>query len=373
MEEKGGLYIHFPFCKRKCPYCHFYSIAGERKMFRKWLEGIVEEMKLHSEIKLKFDTIFIGGGSPSLLYPEDIHKIFESAKKYFDLDVIEFSMEVNPDIRDREIIKGWREAGVGRMSIGIQSFDKNILEKIGREYTPTKAIDFFFLCREEGFENINVDLIIGFPGERKDNPKKIIENIKIMEPDHVSIYILENYEGLPFEELAKEIGIPDDDFISQEYYELKEGLQSLSFIHYEISNFAKEGKKCLHNLKYWNYNPFLGLGPSACSNLIGKRWCNVPDVEEWFKGVKEGEIKKEEIVELNKFDMAKEAIILGLRLVDGIKISEFKRRFDFDIVKEFSENINRLKEENLIILEEDRMAIREDKLLLSNEVLVNFL
>jgi Coproporphyrinogen III oxidase and related Fe-S oxidoreductases len=112
MEEKGGLYIHFPFCKRKCPYCHFYSIAGERKMFRKWLEGIVEEMKLYSEIKLKFDTIFIGGGSPSLLYPEDIHKIFESAKKYFDLDVIEFSMEVNPDIRDREIIKGWREAGL---------------------------------------------------------------------------------------------------------------------------------------------------------------------------------------------------------------------------------------------------------------------
>lgn len=342
-------------------------------MFAKWLGGLIEEMKLHSEINLEFDTIFIGGGTPSLLYPEDVQKIFESAKEYFDLDVQEFSMEVNPDKKDREIIKGWREAGVNRLSIGIQSFDRKILENIGREYTLTKAIDFFFLCREEGFENINVDLIIGFPGEKEDNSKKILENIKIMDPDHVSIYILENYEGLPLEELTRKIGIPDDDFISQEYFEIKNGLQSLSFTHYEISNFAKEGKKCLHNLKYWNYQPFIGLGPSACSNLVGKRWCNVSDVEEWFKGVKEGEVKKEEFVELNRFEVVKEAIILGLRLIDGIKISEFKRRFDFDITKEFSSALNRLRDENLIILEGDRIAIREEKLLLSNEVFLRFL
>ncbi len=342
-------------------------------MFQKWLGGIIEEMKLYSEINLKFDTIFIGGGSPSLLYPEDVQKIFESAKKYFDLDILEFSMEVNPDTKDREIIKGWRDAGVNRLSIGIQSFDKDILETIGRDYTPTKAIDFFFLCREEGFENINVDLIIGLPGEKKDNSRKILENIKIMNPDHVSIYILENYEGLPLEELTRKTGIPDDDFISQEYFQLKKELQSLSFIHYEISNFAKEGKKCLHNLKYWNYQPFLGLGPSACSNLVGKRWCNISDVEEWFKGIKEGKAKKEESAELNKSEVVKEAIILGLRLIDGIKISEFKRRFDFDIVKEFSPILNRLKEEDLIILEDDRLAIREDKLLLSNEVFLRFL
>ncbi len=342
-------------------------------MFQKWLGGVIEEMKLYSEINLKFDTIFIGGGSPSLLYPEDIQKIFESAKKYFDLNILEFSMEVNPDTKDREIIKGWRGAGVNRLSIGIQSFDKNILETIGRDYTPTKAIDFFFLCREEGFENINVDLIIGLPGEKKDNPRKILENIKIMNPDHVSIYILENYEGLPLEELTRKIGILDDDFISQEYFQLKKELQSLSFIHYEISNFAKEGKKCLHNLKYWNYQPFLGSGPSACSNLVGKRWCNISDVEEWFKGIKEGKAKKEESAELNKSEVVKEAIILGLRLIDGIKISEFKIRFDFDIVKEFSLTLNRLKEENLIILEDDRLAIREEKLLLSNEVFLRFL
>lgn len=342
-------------------------------MFAKWLEGIIEEMKLHSEIDLKFDTFFIGGGSPSLLYPEDIQKIFESARKYFDLDILEFSMEVNPDTKDREIIKGWREAGVNRLSIGVQSFDKKILETIGRDYTPTKAIDFFFLCREEDFENINVDLIIGLPGEKKDNSRKILENIKIMNPDHVSIYILENYEGLPLEEFTRKFGIPDDDFISQEYFELKKELQSLSFTHYEISNFAKEGKKCLQNLKYWNYQPFIGLGPSACSNLVGKRWCNISDVEEWFKGIKEGELKKDGFAELNKSEVVKEAIILGLRLIDGIKISEFKRRFDADIVKEFFNILNRLKEENLIILEGDRIVIREEKLLLSNEVFLKFL
>lgn len=373
MEEKAGLYIHFPFCKKKCPYCHFYSIPGEKRMFQKWLSGLIEEMKLYSEINLQFDTIFIGGGTPSLLYPEDIDKIFESVKKYFNIAPLEFSMEVNPDLKDRSIIKGWKEAGVNRLSIGIQSFDKNILETIGREYTPTKGIDFFFLCREEGFDNINIDLIIGFPGERKENPKKIIENVKIMEPDHVSIYILENYEGLPFEELAKKIGISDDDFIYREYFELKRGLESLSFSHYEISNFAKEGKRCVHNLKYWNYFPFIGLGPSACSNLVGKRWCNIADIEKWFDSVKEGKSAKDELIELDKSEIVKEAIILGLRLVEGIKISEFKRRFDFDIVTEFSEVIEKLKEDNLIFLGEDRLAIREEKLLLLNEVLTRFL
>ncbi len=342
-------------------------------MYLKWLNGLREEMKLYSELDLNFETIFIGGGSPSLLYPEDIEKIFESARESFHINPLEFSMEVNPDLKDRSVIRGWREAGVNRLSIGIQTFDKNILETIGRDYTPTKAIDFFFLCREEGFENINVDLIIGFPGEKKDNSKKVIENIKIMEPDHVSIYILENYEGLPFEELAKKIGIPNDDFISREYFELKRELEALSFSHYEISNFAREGKKCLHNLKYWNYHPFIGLGPSACSNLVGKRWCNISDVEDWFNAIKEGRNGKEEVFELEKSEIVKEAIILGLRLVDGIKISEFKKRFDFDILKEFSEIIQELKKDNLISLEEDRLRIREEKLLLSNEVLVRFL
>lgn len=342
-------------------------------MFLKWLGGIVEEMKLYEEINLQFDTLFIGGGTPSLLYPEDIVKIIESAKAHFAIDPIEFTIEVNPDLKDRSIIRGWKEAGVNRLSIGIQSFDKNVLEYIGRDYTPTKAIDFFFLCREEGFENINVDLIIGFPGEKKENPKKILENIKIMEPDHISIYILENYEGLPFEELAKKIGIPDDDFVCYEYFELKRGLESLSFSHYEISNFAKDGKKCTHNLKYWNYYPFLGLGPSACSNLVGKRWCNIADVEEWYDSLKEGKDCREEVLELDRSEIVKEAIILGLRLIDGIKISEFKRRFDFDILKEFSEIIKELKKDNFIILEEDRLKIKEEQLLLSNEVLLKFL
>lgn len=342
-------------------------------MFLKWLRGLMEEMMLYEEQNLKFDTIFIGGGTPSLLYPDDILQIIESAKKHFEINPIEFSIEVNPDFKDRSIIRGWREAGLNRLSIGIQSFDKNILETIGREYTPTKAIDFFFMGREEGFENINVDLIIGFPWERKDNPKKILENIKIMEPDHVSIYILENYEGLPFEGLSRRTVIPDDDFISREYFELKEGLQSLSFTHYEISNFAKEGKRCIHNLKYWNYYPFIGLGPSACSNLIGKRFCNIPDVEKWFDSIKEGKSAREELVELEKSEIIKEAIILGLRLVDGIKISEFKRRFDFDILIEFSEVIEELSKDNLIIYEEDRLKIKEEKLLLSNEVLLKFL
>lgn len=342
-------------------------------MFLKWLGGIVEEMKLYEDLNLQFDTIFIGGGTPSLLYPEDIMKIIECSKKHFAIDPIEITMEVNPDLKERSIIRGWKEAGVNRLSIGIQSFDKNILEIIGRDYTPTKAIDFFFLCREEGFENINVDLIIGLPGERKDNPKKILENIKIMNPEHVSIYILENYEGLPFEELARKMGIPDDDFISKEYYELKRGLESLSLSHYEISNFAKEGRKCLHNLKYWNYYPFIGLGPSACSNLVGKRWCNISDVEKWYDSVKEGRDRKEEVLELDKSEMAKEAIISGLRLVDGIKISEFKRRFDFDIGVEFSKVIEKLKEDNLILLEKDKLAIPEENLLLSNEILIRFL
>ncbi|MGQ9617543.1 MAG: radical SAM family heme chaperone HemW [Candidatus Aminicenantia bacterium] len=373
MKEKAGLYIHFPFCKRKCPYCHFYSIAGERKVFKKWLEGVILEMSLYSGIFLEFDTLYIGGGTPSLLYPDDIFKILELAKEIFKMKNFEFTIEVNPDLKDRGIIKGWKDAGINRLSIGIQSFDSDSLEILGRDYKPTKAIDFYFKCREEGHENINIDLMIGIPGEKENNAEKIIENIKIMEPDHISIYILESYEGLPFEELIKKYGCPDDEFVYKEYYKLKRELEALKYKHYEISNFAEKGKESIHNLKYWKYFPFIGLGPSACSNLVGRRWCNIADFEDWLKSLKERRNAKEEILELGGEEVIKEAIILGLRLIDGIDLKEFNKRFEVEVETKYSYVIKSLIDENLLILKEDRIKINEDKLLLSNEIFLRFL
>ncbi len=373
MEEKAGLYIHFPFCKKKCLYCHFYSIPSKRESLKRWIKGLIDEMSIYSELSLGFDTLYIGGGTPSLLYPEDVIIILEHARKFFNLQLSEFTMEVNPDVKEREILKGWKEAGVNRISIGIQSFDKNSLEILGRDYNPAQAIDFFFKCREENFENINLDLILGLPGERRDNPKKILENIKIMMPDHISIYILESYEGLPFEEVVKKYGIPENDFISKEYFELKKGLEFLSFSHYEISNFAKKGKRCVHNLKYWNYMPFLGLGPSACSNLVGKRWCNVSDMDIWLSKTEEKKEASKEVMVLDKNEIAKEAIILGLRLIEGINIQDFNKRFNVDIQKIYGEVIKTLKDEDMIVEEGERLKIKKEKLLLSNEVFLRFL
>ena len=369
--QVAGLYIHFPFCGAKCPYCHFYSVPYKPKLVEAWLSTLEKEASILAAPGLSFDTIYLGGGTPSLIGSTGVIELRRFLDKNLQVSAQEFTLEANPGITSINALKKWKEAGVNRISLGVQSFDDKILKLLGRDYTSAGAEAFYHSLRRV-FDNISIDLMIGVPFEDKKNAPRTLKHIRKLQPEHVSLYILENLEGLPYEAVARKNPV-DDDSVADEYDELVEGLKALGFVHYEISNFARPGRESRHNLKYWRYEPFLGLGPSACSHLGDKRWCNQADLKAWQHSVGEGEKGKSEVVELSPAGSVKEAIIFGLRLIDGINLSEFKHRFGVDIVSRYAEAIAQLRRDGLIVLEKDGLRISQGKLLVSNQILSHFI
>ncbi len=369
--QVAGLYIHFPFCGEKCPYCHFYSVPYRPRLADAWLSTLEKEASRLALPSLSFDTIYLGGGTPSLISSTAIIELRRCLDENLRLSPQEFTLEANPGITTVHALKKWKEAGVNRVSLGVQSFDDNVLKLLGRDYTSAGAEAFYGSLRRL-FDNISIDLMIGVPREDKNNATMALKRIRNLQPDHVSLYILENLEGLPFEAVARKYPV-DDDSVADQYDELADGLKALGLVHYEISNFARPGKESRHNLKYWHYEPFLGLGPSACSHLGDRRWCNQAELKAWQLSVGEGEKGKSEVVELSPADRVKEAVIFGLRLIDGIELSEFKRRFGVDIASRYDEVIAGLRSDGLILLEKGWLRIPESKLLVSNQILNRFI
>ncbi|MEN6311054.1 MAG: radical SAM protein, partial [Acidobacteriota bacterium] len=192
---RAGLYIHFPFCRGKCPYCHFYSVADRDDLRLEWREGLKREADLAGRENYEIDTVYIGGGTPSLLRPDEIHALRQLVAGRFRLAAEEWTLEANPGLADASVIRGWKEAGVTRLSVGVQSFDDGILRTLGRSYTADEARDFFRLCREAGFPAIGIDLMTGVPGESRRAVERAVAETARLRPDHVSLYILENVEG----------------------------------------------------------------------------------------------------------------------------------------------------------------------------------
>ena len=369
--KRAGLYIHFPFCRAKCSYCHFYSIPYERPLFERWRESLEKEASRSAGNDIRVDTLYIGGGTPSLLGPEEIFRTVEIPRSVFRLDLAEFTLEANPDVRDEAFLRGWKDAGVSRLSVGVQSFDDRVLRILGRGYTARQAEEFLELARKAGFRTISLDLMIGVPTEKRASLRKSLRRVRELGPDHVSLYLLENLEGLPFEALVRDRPM-DEDAAAEAYELMRDGLEEAGLRRYEISNFAREGWECLHNLKYWHYEPFLGLGPSACSHIGAGRWCNKPDLEAWASALAGGGDYREEVRPLPPEESVREALIFGLRLVRGVSIRVFKDRFGVDIMERYGREVRDLVEEGLILVEGDVLRIPGDKFLISNRVFNRF-
>ena len=366
-----GLYIHFPFCRAKCSYCHFYSVPYERPLFKRWREALGKEASRSAGNDIRVDTLYIGGGTPSLLGPEEIFRTMEILRSVFRLDFAEFTLEANPDVRDEAFLQGWKDAGVSRLSVGVQSFDDRVLRLLGRGYTVRQAEEFLELARKVGFGTISLDLMIGVPTEKRASLRQSLWRVRELGPDHVSLYILENLEGLPFESVVCDHPV-DEDAAADAYELMRDGLEEAGLRRYEISNFAREGRECLHNLKYWRYEPFLGFGPSACSHIGAMRWCNKPDLEAWASALAGGGDCREEVRPLPPEESFKEALIFGLRLVRGVSLGGFKERFGVDVMERFGREVWDLVEEGLILIEGDVLRIPEDKFLISNQVFRRF-
>lgn len=314
-----GIYIHFPFCEKKCPYCDFFSV--ERRDYKDYLELLLKEASLYAGFGNLVKTLYFGGGTPSLLRPEEIQSIIQKLGEIFDLSRLEeITVECNPESYGFEDFKKLVLAKVNRLSFGVQSFSKKWLKFLGRSHSPEVAKRAIIEAKRAGFENINIDIIFGFPGQ---NQEELIYDLEVacsLEPSHISAYILTIYEDTAFEMMLKrgQIEKADEDKVAELYILADKFLKERGFLHYEVCNFSKEGFECKHNLLYWQQKPFLGLGASAWGFIQGIRYGNFRNLklyEEWLnRGLRP--IQSFEILESKElfFDY----IFCNLRLKDGI-------------------------------------------------------
>jgi len=367
----AGLYVHVPFCAAKCPYCHFYSEGLTAAGLRTWREGLKKEAEAAAAAEaggLRFDTLYLGGGTPSLLGPEEVAEVRSLAGDRSSAGIAEFTLEANPCGAGAALLGGWRDAGVTRLSVGVQSFDEAILRTLGRPHSAGEALRFCRAARDAGFDVLAVDLMTGIPGETAEGAARTVRTLLELEPDHVSLYFLENVEGLPLEaEVARRP--VDEDAAVEIFRRTRDTLQDAGLRQYEISNFARPGKECRHNLKYWRYEPFLGLGPSACSHIERRRWSNRASLGEWSEALERGQSPRAEVVELDAAGAAREALVFGLRLVEGVDLRALGERFGVDITALHGRALDGLTSEGLLIRSGGRVRIPADKLLVSNAIL----
>lgn len=336
------------------------------------MAGLKREASAFSAADLHFDTLYLGGGTPSLLDGPAVASVRDLACSHFPLEVGEFTLEADPSAGAAARLRGWREAGVNRISVGVQSFDDEVLRTLGRRHSGGEALRFCRSAREAGFEVLAVDLMVGVPGETAESVGLTLATLLELGPDHVSVYFLENVEGLPFAKVLAKRPVDEDKAVDN-YESLRAGLEAAGLLQYEISNFARPGRECRHNLKYWRYEPYVGLGPSACSHVARSRWCNRSDLAGWAEALERGGPVREDVIELAPEDAAREALVFGLRLVKGVDVAGLEARTGINVCSFYAREIDELASQGLLIQAGARLWIPADKLLTSNAILSRFI
>jgi len=374
-----GLYIHIPFCQSKCPYCDFYSVIEKNNLNKKkYLSALKKEIKIYSNklpgIKIK--SIYIGGGTPTILDGQQIYELISLCYKYFHISkTVEITVESNPSTFDEKKCRLLHLAGVNRISIGAQSMDNRILKKIGRIHDKQDIINSYFTSRSAGFNNINLDIMFGLPGQTMACYMKTLEEVINLAPEHISLYALSIEKGTLFEELYKnhKIKLLSDDTVYKMYKKTIEILTYYKYKHYEISNFSLPGKQCIHNCIYWKNQPYLGLGASAVSYIDNRRFQNSSNIEEYTFLLSNDilPIKSKEVLSL-KEKMA-ETVILQLRMIKGLSKNDFKNVFNVSVEDIFYEQLFRLKELKLLNENDTHYFLTDKGIPLANNVFIEFL
>lgn len=365
-----GLYIHIPFCMKKCKYCDFTSFVGCEKHFGSYVDALKKEMEKYSGEKI--DSIFIGGGTPSILTEENLENLIESIYKIFLVEKnAEFTIESNPKTLTLEKLKLLKRRGVNRLSIGVQSFIDEELKKIGRVHTKKDAADAVMLAKTAGFSNINIDLMFSIPGQTADSLKKSIDEAIALNPEHISAYSLILEEGTPlFSEVERgEVILPEEEVDRKNYRYLIEKLKSVGYRQYEISNFSKPGYECRHNLKYWDCDEYIGIGVAAHSYYRDRRFFNTKDLEKYLKGAYQEDISET----LTLDDKISEFIIMGFRKTEGISKKRFFEKFGVNFYEKFKNPLDKFIKLNLIEEKGDFYRLTFEGINLSNTVLCEFI
>ena len=370
-----GIYIHIPFCIKKCEYCDFVSYCNKKEYVPQYINALKKEIKNNINKEYKITTIYIGGGTPSSIEENYIADIIETIKLNMndedlkDFENIEVTIEVNPGTVNKEKLQVYKKIGINRLSIGLQETHNELLKSIGRIHTYEEFIKTYKLARKIGFNNINVDLMIALPNQTIQDIKENLEKITKLNPEHISVYSLILEEGTPFYNKYNEnkIKLPDEELERNMYWYVKNTLENNGYMHYEISNFSKKGFESKHNMNCWNQEEYLGFGLAAHSYNNRIRYSNTNSIEEYIKGSNKI-IHEEQTLE----DMQKEYMLLGLRKIEGINIQKFKNKFAQNPIFIFKEQLNKLVDEELIIVDGNEIKLTNKGLDLANIVWEEF-
>ena len=370
-----GIYIHIPFCKRKCEYCDFISYCDKDNLIETYVEALKKEINLQN-IQSYIDTIYIGGGTPSYIESKYIKAIMKEIKKKNIRKNAEITIEVNPGTVTEAKLKDYKECGINRLSIGLQSTKDELLRQIGRIHDYNQFLETYKLAREVGFENINVDLMIGLPNQKIMDLKESLNKIIELQPEHISVYSLIVEEGTPISKKIQsgELTLPNENEERNMYWYVKNTLELSGYNHYEISNFSKKGYESRHNMSCWNQCQYFGFGVAAHSYRDITRYSNITDINEYIKNIQKGNLSKNRIIhEIQKeSDTEKEYMLLGLRKIEGVKINDFKAKFVKNPIYLFRNELKKLSDENLIAVDANTIRLTPKGIDLANLVWEEF-
>lgn len=368
--KEVALYIHIPFCKQKCFYCDFPSYARKDDLMSDYIEALLIELK--EKIKdYEVRSLFIGGGTPSYLNEENLSKLMKAIKNINFIEDAEKTIECNPGTVSEEKFNIMKDGGINRLSFGIQTTKNNLLKGIGRIHTFEAFKDNYNLARSVGFNNINIDMMFGLPNQSVKDWTDSLEEVAKLNPEHISAYSLIIEEGTPFYKLYNEdkLKLPSEEEEREMYKKCKDILIKNGYHQYEISNYAKEDKECLHNEVYWMCDEYIGVGASSSSYIDGKRIKNIDDLREYIKRIGSGEnIVDEEIIN-TKNDDIEEFMFMGLRMNCGIEEKEFKRRFHTDVDNVYKDVIEGNINKGLLERKRGRIYLTDKGIELSNMVM----
>ncbi|MDF2635677.1 MAG: oxygen-independent coproporphyrinogen oxidase [Pelosinus sp.] len=359
---KTGLYIHIPFCQQKCLYCDFPSYDNLAHLYQPYVTALCQEISGWGGVLSRdiIDTIYIGGGTPTLLSADSLGTILECVHKSFAIDkTAEISIEANPGTVNQEKLLALKSGGANRISFGVQTFSNELLKSIGRIHTANQAIEAVREAHKAGFDNINLDLMYGLPGQSCRDLENSVRQAIGLGVTHISAYGLKVEDGTPFAAMDRQgkLRLPEEQVDEEMYNFTTEFLPKQGFMRYEISNFSKTGYECRHNLKYWQYQSYVGVGAAAHSFFQEERLSNINDVSQYIYFVEKGKLPIEEREKPDRDIAMAEYIFLALRTVQGLSLSGFKNYFNCDFFQQYGKIASELAKKNLIVVKENQISL----------------
>lgn len=400
----AGLYIHIPFCRQKCAYCDFPSAAGRESDAGRYFSALIKEAEMWRDGRVRspaptlaacakaslsspdkggcphggrgdFHTVFIGGGTPSLLPAGELERLMDGLRSIFDIRPVEFTVEANPGTVDKAKLLSFLSMGANRLSMGAQAAQDGLLKRIGRIHTWAEFVHSYETAREAGFQNVNVDMMTGLPGQTVNDAADTAKKLAALKPGHVSCYGLILEEGTPLAQAVQkgdEVP-PDDDCEREMFHAARSELEGAGLKRYEISNFARPGLECLHNLNYWHNGNWLGLGPGAASHFSGYRRENHAGLDAYMAALESGNLPPYDEHDIGADEAVFETIMLELRLVEGIDLQRFHTRYGFDFMGRYGDTVQKFVLDGLMNKTPSGITLTELGMDLQNTVLMDFL